>query len=244
MKYMGGKSLIAKLILPIILKDREEGQWYVEPFVGGGNVIKLVGGNRVGYDANPYTIQALKLIRDFPQCLPRNNGEFTEADYHRVKNDKACFLHGYVGFSMSFGAKFWGGWSRDKSSNDYVLQAYTHSQKQSLLLQGCQLAMKDYKTLEFKNSRCIIYCDPPYEGTKAYKVGIDHKEFWQWCRDKVSQGHKVFISEYKAPDDFVCVWEKVQITRLANNIATNSEHVEKLFVHESQYKGEAVLLRE
>ena len=38
MKYMGSKNRIAKYILPIILKDRLEGQWYVEPFCGGCNI--------------------------------------------------------------------------------------------------------------------------------------------------------------------------------------------------------------
>ena len=41
MKYMGSKNRIAKYILPIILKDRKEGQWYVEPFVGGANMTQL-----------------------------------------------------------------------------------------------------------------------------------------------------------------------------------------------------------
>ena len=35
MKYMGSKARIANEILPIILKDRKDGQFYVEPFVGG-----------------------------------------------------------------------------------------------------------------------------------------------------------------------------------------------------------------
>jgi formyltetrahydrofolate hydrolase len=32
----------------------------------------------------------------------------------------------------------------------------------------------------------LIYCDPPYEGTTAYKDGFDHNVFWQWCRDKAN----------------------------------------------------------
>lgn len=36
MKYVGSKNRHAKEILPIILKDRKPDQWYVEPFVGGG----------------------------------------------------------------------------------------------------------------------------------------------------------------------------------------------------------------
>jgi len=37
---------------------------------------------------------------------------------------------------------------------------------------------------------------------------FDSGKFWDWVRVKVSQGHDVFISEYKAPSDFVCVWVK------------------------------------
>ena len=38
MKYMGSKNRIAKEILPIMLKERGQRTW-VEPFVGGGNMI-------------------------------------------------------------------------------------------------------------------------------------------------------------------------------------------------------------
>lgn len=48
MKYMGSKARHAKELLPIILKDRKPGQWYVEPFVGGANMIDKVDGNRIG----------------------------------------------------------------------------------------------------------------------------------------------------------------------------------------------------
>ena len=76
MKYMGSKNRIAKHILPIILKDRKENQYYVEPFVGGANIIDKVGGNRIGADINPYLIEFFKglqnsrdLIFDIPKTL-------------------------------------------------------------------------------------------------------------------------------------------------------------------------------
>ena len=50
MKYMGSKRRVAKEILPIILKDRQLNQWYVEPFVGGGNLIENVSGHCIGAD--------------------------------------------------------------------------------------------------------------------------------------------------------------------------------------------------
>lgn len=56
MKYMGSKNRIAKEILPIILRNRQPGQYYVEPFCGGCNMIDKVSGNRIAADANPYLI--------------------------------------------------------------------------------------------------------------------------------------------------------------------------------------------
>lgn len=63
MKYMGSKNRIAKHILPIILQDRKDGQWYVEPFVGGANMIDKVEGNRIGNDIHSYLIALHKAIQ-------------------------------------------------------------------------------------------------------------------------------------------------------------------------------------
>ena len=54
MKYQGSKRSIIKKILPFLLENRKNGQYYVEPFVGGGNSIMHVTGKRIGGDINPY----------------------------------------------------------------------------------------------------------------------------------------------------------------------------------------------
>lgn len=56
MKYLGSKSRIVKEILPLILADRKEGQYFVEPFCGGCNVTAEVLGNRIANDYNEYLI--------------------------------------------------------------------------------------------------------------------------------------------------------------------------------------------
>lgn len=47
---MGSKSRIAKYIIPIMQAHRKEDMTWVEPFVGGANVIDKVGGKRIGID--------------------------------------------------------------------------------------------------------------------------------------------------------------------------------------------------
>lgn len=59
MKYVGSKARISRHILPIIQGaiDRNGIETYVEPFVGGGNLIdKVHCHNRIGYDNNEYLI--------------------------------------------------------------------------------------------------------------------------------------------------------------------------------------------
>lgn len=228
MQYMGSKARISKQILPIILRDRKPDQWYVEPFVGGGGTIDKVEGNRIGADLNPYVIQALKAIRDEVYNLPKNNKEFTEDEYKQLRKSDKYKYKGFAGFAYSFGGKWLGGWSRNHRNDDYISRAYRQAIKQSPKLRGVKLINCSYQELAIPENS-IIYCDPPYEGTTAYKDNFNHADFWKWCRGKAKEGHKVFISEYKAPSDFVCVWERSIINNLNNSKAT-----EKLFIHIEQ----------
>lgn len=77
----------------------------------------------------------------------------------------------------------------------------------------------------------IIYCDPPYQNTTKYHTGFDHNQFWDWCRLKKQDGHNIFISEYSAPDDFVCVWQKEVQSQLSANgkYGGTKKSIEKLF---------------
>lgn len=63
--------------------------------------------------------------------------------------------------------------------------------------------------------------------------GANCHVFWQWCREKVQQGHDIFVSEYQAPEDFICVWEKQVNSSLTKNTGAK-KNVERLFQHRSQ----------
>jgi DNA adenine methylase len=231
MKYMGSKNRIAKEILPIMLKERGQRTW-VEPFVGGGNMIDKVQGKRIGADINHYVIDALTAIRDCVVDLPKNNKEFTEDDYKALRKSDDYKYKGYAGFAFSYGAKWLGGWSRDgKNKRDYVKGAYKNALNQSPLLQGVRLVTESYLNLQMPDNS-LIYCDPPYEGTTKHKgvADFDHKEFWEWCRDMASKGHIIFVSEYNAPNDFECVWQKEIVSSLAKDTGSKKA-VEKLFMY-------------
>ena len=232
MKYMGSKNRIAKHILPIMLAERKPNQTWVEPFVGGANIIDKVTGPRIGADANIHLIQALIAIRDNLTELPKNNKEFTEQDYKNINNYK---YKGYAGFAFSFGAKWMCGWRRDKDNKrDYVKEAYKNAAKQSPALQNVKLIHTSYTELNIPNNS-IIYCDPPYQGTKKYNTkDFWHHGFWEWCRQK-AQNHTLYISEYNAPKDFTCIWEKEIVSSLTKNTGSKTG-IERLFKYTGGYK--------
>ena len=231
---MGSKARIAKYILPIILKGRKPDQWYVEPFVGGANLIDKVDGNRLGADSNKYLIACLKQIRDDFSVFPKDNSCTSEGFYKSIKTHKdVCdSIYGYYGFALSYGGKWFGGWRRDsKGIRDYVSEAYRNAKKQSVYLQDVVFKYKTYADLYIPENS-IIYCDPPYADTTKYKDAFNHSMFWQWCRDKATEGHMVYVSEYNAPPDFECVWEKEIVSSLTKDTG-NKKGTERLFIYRS-----------
>ncbi|NQY31432.1 MAG: DNA adenine methylase, partial [Flavobacteriaceae bacterium] len=168
MKYMGSKNRIAKNLLPIMLKNRTEGQWWVEPFVGGANMIDKVNGNRIGSDSNKYLIASLVKLQQ--GWLPEKS--ISEETYINVKeniNMYEDFFVGYIGFQLSFGAMWFSTFRRDKAGvRDYSLEAYRNVKKQAKKIKGVIFSHNRYEEVVIPN-KSIIYCDPPYRGTAGYK---------------------------------------------------------------------------
>lgn len=222
---MGSKNRLAKYILPIMLDKRFSSQYWVEPFVGGGNLIDKVTGPRIGSDIDVNLIEALRTIRDKASELPRNNREFTEHDYRNKDHEYASF----ASFAYSYGGKKNGGWARDgKGKRDYVAEAFRNAQRQSPKLQSVELICCPYDKLQIPEFS-IIYCDPPYSNTTGYcNNHFDSDKFWDWCKTKKQEGHTVFVSEYEAPNGFVCVWQKEMTSSLTQDTGSKTA-IEKLF---------------
>ena len=228
MVYMGSKNRLAKDLIPIITKDLQPNQWYVEPFVGGANMIDKVNHKyKLGADSNRYLIALLQYVQDGGELLEYISKE----KYLEVKNNKDNFADwyvGYIGFICSFRGKFFNGYSGLYKSKSGAERNYQTERTNNLLKQN----LKDitfnccsYDELIIPDNS-IIYCDPPYQNTTKYKDDFDSDKFWDWCRQKNKECHKVFISEYSAPDDFTCIWQK----EISSNLgATSKKATEKLF---------------
>ncbi len=229
MKYMGSKNRYCKEILPIILEGRKEGQYFVDLFAGGFNVVDKVSGNRIANDINEYLIEMFKALQK--GWIPPET--VSEELYKEVQNNKQNYpkyLVGYIGFNLSFGAKFFGGYGRDsKGLRNYSKEAFNNVIKQSNFLEGIEIFNLNYDEVVIPKDS-IIYCDIPYRNTTKYsnKTQFDYEKFYQFCRDKKSEGHKIFISEYSMPEDFIEVWSK-EVNNSLTKDTGSKKGIEKLF---------------
>ena len=171
MKYMGSKNRIAKHLLPIMLSECEKHgitKW-VEPFVGGANMIDKVPESfeRTGCDLNPHTIEALIGIRDHVDEFPNF---VSEEFYKSIKKTDAHPINSWIRFECSFGAKLDNGYARNAKGANYAQMGLNLALKQSPKIQNVKLICDSYENLSFEN--CLIYCDPPYQGTTGYKTEV------------------------------------------------------------------------
>ena len=234
MKYMGSKARFAKEILSIVLKDRSENQWYIEPFAGGMNMICNVTGNRIANDIHPFLIALFEAVV-YEKWQPI---KLSKSFYDSIKNCKDTFkprLVGWAGFGCSYSGKYFGGYAGETKTKigtvrDYQQESINSLLKQAEKLKGVKFSCLPYFEIAIPENS-IIYCDPPYENTTKYSNDFNHAEFWQWCRNMTLKGHTVYVSEYNAPDDFLCVWEKEAKSSLSANgkIGGSKISTEKLF---------------
>jgi DNA adenine methylase len=218
-KYMGSKAAHAEDILRVVLADRAAGQHYVEPFVGGGNVICRVPGEagpRLGADKNKYMIALLDAVGNRGWLPPEM---LTEAEWDEMRRRPEKFpseLVGLAGTGPTFGAKWFGGWARGLDNRGHARDYWREARDNVLFdapgLRGCVFIASEYDGLSIY-PESLVYCDPPYAETTKYegaktKIAVgdslsqnswDRLKFWRWADAQIDNGHKVFVSEYAGP---------------------------------------------
>lgn len=244
MKYVGSKNRISQQIAPIIQKyiDINNYNYYIEPFVGGANMIdKIVCENKYGFDSHKYLIALLNQMKKDTGVFPKT---FDEELYKTVRNNMENsyedWFIGLVGF-CSFGGKWFGGYPRGFKEDgitkrDIVNETIRNMIKQadSENFKNCNFFNKNFQELNpYTFDNCLIYCDPPYKNTTKYSVSdFPYEDFYNWCRE-IGKNNTVLVSEYDMPDDFKCIWKKPVKTSLDSNRGnknTNINRTERLFI--------------
>ena len=242
MVYMGSKNKYAKDIVPILQKciDDNNITLYIEPFVGGANIIdKIKCKERYGFDRSDTLIALLQTAaNNFDDVLKEGNRELWDKGKAYVKDgkkpeDMTLAEIGAMEFFASYcNGGFPRGYAKNTSTRNYFQEAYRNMEKQAPDLKGITFLCKDYQDLKIDDiENAVIYCDPPYKGTKIYGYAkqpkMDYEHFWDWVR-KLSKKNYVFISEQSAPDDFESIWTQ-QVKRTTNK-ENNFKAVEHLFI--------------
>jgi DNA adenine methylase len=215
--YMGSKAAHANEILSFALAKRKPGSTWVEPFVGGGNVICKVppgDGPRIGSDINWRMIALLNALGNGGWQPPES---MSEKEYNKIRKNPdsvAPELAAFAASGLSFGSKWFDVFARNAEGKDYCVGARNRALADAPGLKGCTFIAGPYDQLNpHIPPESIIYCDPPYTGTSEYagaktKIAIGESlakntwkplAFWKWADTLVDQGHRVYVSEYTGP---------------------------------------------
>lgn len=240
MVYQGSKNRIAKFLVPIIQKyiDANNIKTYVEPMVGGANVIdKIKCERKIGADKQEYLIalyQNLHRLNELPDFVTKEHySEVRDCFKNQTETFEKWYI-GAIGFLASYNGRFFdGGYSGVVTTKSGVTRNYYDEAKRNLEtqlknLKNIEWESGDYKDTCSKFENCLIYCDPPYKGTKQYNSSknFDYDEFWDWCYE-MSKNNIVLVSEYNSVKDFECIWEQ-EVKRTINN-NHHIKSIERLF---------------
>jgi len=254
MKYLGGKQRLGKHIAPILLKLWETNNYngYMEPFCGSLGVLKQVipllhAKNIIANDYHPDLIQMWQDLQNGSLQMPTS---ISYNEYEKAKLiDSPNGYKAFVGFGMSFGGKYFGGYAMKYLNNkkeDFCKEMINSLNKTRPIIQNVQFTCNDYRTLDPINM--FIYCDPPYLSERfpikyrrdiKYYDEFNNDEFWNIMR-RWSKNNMVVISEMTAPSDFVEIWSQERYRSACQSkktrfkdIDTKTVKKEKLFIHNS-----------
>jgi len=216
---------------------------YWEPFLGAAKIMQSIHcGKRYGTDSDPHIVSLLSHIQN--GWIPPTS--ISEEEYKlwmgRRKKEKYQYdpMMGFVGYGCSFGARYFQGYARSKKGEvNFAASARTALLRQKPFLKNVIFGHGDYRKVDApKCEEMLIYCDPPYEGTKP--VGgmkpFNNKKFWSWAVSK-AHDHIVLVSEYQCPIDCaVVIWEKSVAAGIrfgtkgdGGGIGSGKRKLEKLF---------------
>jgi DNA adenine methylase len=225
MKFQGSKFTIGRKIADYIQNDTKYSS-YLEPFCGSLGV-----GRHMLFPImifNDISTDLILFLRNLPIFeFPK---EVTENDYKRLKTEEPSPLRGFVGYFLSFGGKWFGGYAqkyiKTSRKRDFLQEAIRSAKKLDIdIPEHAIFENRSYD--ELSPIGFCIYCDPPYANTTGYTTPFDHDKFWNKVREW-SKHNDVYVSSYEAPTDFELVWESPKRMTLSKKKETRFERIFKM----------------
>ena len=242
MRYVGGKSKIAKSLSEVILDRAQSRKFYLEPFVGGGSVFPQLAPHFEWSVAGDKHLDLVLMWNAVIQDGWVPPMQVSEDDYALLKTAEPSALRGFVGMGGSFGGKWFGGYARGGFNSDGSPR--NHQAESARAVLKIQETLTRVNVGQFRNwsygqwnpvPGTVVYCDPPYASTQGYSTGgFPHEEFWETVRRWSRSGCEVFVSEYSAPADFESIWSKGKRMTLTQPKQGRPVNTENLFI----FKGD------
>lgn len=154
---------------------------------------------------------------------------FSVSDWQRAKTTtNPSILQILIGFGLSFGGDWNGGYAANDAKNDYWVQACNSFRKKATLLRSTSnIVVRHASFFEWPPEvvgDALVYCDPPYAETTGYPTGdFDSVAFWKRAEALRRNGAGVFVSEFSAPSSWSSVWNKTRKLDLGR--ASRVEHL-------------------
>lgn len=239
MRYMGGKGRIAKALSNAILTTTTQRTTYWEPFIGGGAMAAKMGQH---FQVVNYSDIHPDLMMMWDAVLNHDWQPPTEVSYEEYQElryaTEPSALRGFTGFGGSFGGRWFEGYARgghnaDGTPRNHQSESARAVIKDAKTMRGSvetNIKQADALTIE-PQAGDVVYCDPPYAGTKNYSRtdAFDHQRFWERATEWATNGAHVFVSEYSAPAGWEPIWE--QPLRSSVRVGSAERHIatERLF---------------
>ncbi len=134
MQYLGSKKRIAKQLVEYMEANRKY-DTYLEPFVGGLNVVRLMSGKRMASDNNFYVIETYKAVQN--GWIPPTHITEEQWRYIKYHKDEDPKLSGFAGHACSFAGVWFQAFARDKRLPDLSFAGY-----------GSRSLLRKFKTLK------------------------------------------------------------------------------------------------
>jgi len=242
MYYLGGKTTIGAELSSFILSRTKKRQTYLEPFIGGAGMFRHMARHFGAVHAGDTHEDLIAMWQAVATgWVPPT--EVSEEMYNQVRHSSGpSAIRGFVGFNISFGGKWWGGYARNwtDAREDYAQRASRDIVEASRNMPPNSIGSLQTKSYDLweptKFRDCVVYADPPYAGTTEYKgKGFDSRLFWNVMANWADNGVAVFVSEYSAPRGWIPVWSKRHNVRVSGGMGVRT--MERLFMREPEYPG-------
>lgn len=221
--YLGGKWYAknddGKSLAEMIEAHREPGQTYIEPFVGGGNVLWRIGGKRIASDAHDVLIDFWKAVQDgwYPEPARPTKDQYDElsarykkeADFSHLTREE-CAQIAWTGYAASNRGAWFNGFAKGNGKGRRGGAGTKFFDQQIPGIEGVEFRHEPYTAHSRRRGR-LIYCDPPYRPVEEEKTvrgydavtaqygEFDYEKFWDWAA-RVARKNTVLVSERTLPE--------------------------------------------